>query len=106
LSLTIDTETTNEEAHDRKALVNSVVLRARAPRNFAKVDDYRERMRGKAEGLEFPCGPGCAAGCAGACAASKAALLRNVMEVQRREPAEYEEFKDHLFSRHGAYRIR
>ena len=43
----------------------------------------QERMRGKAEGLEFPCGPGCAAGCAGACAASKAALLRNVRPAKR-----------------------
>jgi hypothetical protein len=67
---------------------------------------YRERMMIKAEPLEFPCGPGCLGGCEGGCQASKDRVLQNVMTVPRREPAEYDEFKDHLFSRHEAYRIR
>lgn len=106
MGLTIDTETTTEEAHSRKALVNTCVLRGRAPRTCVKLDEYRERMLSKAEGLEFPCGPGCVAGCEGSCLAAKEHVLENVRTVPRRAPTEYDEFKDHLFSRHAAYRIR
>lgn len=106
MGLTIDTETTTDEAYTRKVLVNTCVLRGRAPRTYAKLDDYKEKLLVRAEELEFPCGPGCIGGCEGSCLESKAYVLRNVKAVPRRAPNEYDEFKDHLFSRHEAYRIR
>jgi len=92
--LVVDTSTSYEEAQDRKVLLNTSVLRGRAPRGRARLPVYQAKWAEVAEGMDFP--P----------PIHKEDVLEKVAAVPVREKAEFDEFKDMFFSRHGAYYIR
>lgn len=92
--MAVDTSTSYEEAQDRKVLLNTSVLRGRAPRGRLRLPVYQAKWAEVAEGMDFPS------------PISKEEVLDKVACVPVREKAEYEEYKDMFFSRHGAYYIR
>jgi len=99
-ALMVEIDTTNEEAQDRKVLLNSMVLQQRAPtegralRYPSLLTNFRAEWVRKARELEFPA------------QFDKDAVLDTAENIPARGRPEWNEFKDQMFSRQGAYYIK